>query len=82
MAKSPIIETKPEPIPGIRSELAKLKPSDGHAACALKLGHSADSLIHQIDNSLLDALAGLRQLESTTGGVGADKINELISRLS
>jgi hypothetical protein len=80
MAKT---EIKTEaPVPGIRTELAKLKPSDGHAASALKLGHSADSLIVQIDNNLLDALAGLRQLESTTGGVGAERIRALIERLA
>jgi hypothetical protein len=73
---------KPEPVPGVRTALAALAIHGAHHDAAWRLGHDPAQLVGQIDAHLVDALAGLRQLESTAGGVGADRIRALIERLS
>jgi hypothetical protein len=82
MASKPTTTAEPTPVLGVRTALASIIPHAAHSAAAAALGHDPSQLLHQIDGHLLDALAGLRQLESTTGGVGADRIRALIERLA
>jgi hypothetical protein len=72
----------PEPVPGIRTALAALVPDAAHVATAAYRGHDTAHLTRVIDGHLLDALAGLRQLESTASGDGAKEIRTLIERLA
>jgi hypothetical protein len=79
--QAPAPTAEPAPMPGIRESLRALTPSASHASTARHLGQHVEQLIHQADSHLVDAINSLRQLESTAGGVGADKIRAVIERL-
>jgi hypothetical protein len=72
----------PEPEPSIRAALKAFAPAAAHVEAAAKLGHDVAHIVRQIDASLVDVLAGLRQLESTASGDGADEIKKIVERLA